>query len=138
MAIIVEWRQINIGIFIILNLPWNDGKLLQYDSKLSRYFNPRNNKVFYHGNLPWYCGMFITLSPAYAIKLFTVVKKKVKVMEQRIIKYFVNFILYNMSHYLLISFFLSLSLFKTITIFSLYMSFSAFSLFLSHYTFLSL
>jgi hypothetical protein len=41
-----------------LNLPWNDGKLLQYDSKLPQYFNPRNNKVFtaviYHGKLPQY------------------------------------------------------------------------------------
>jgi hypothetical protein len=29
-----------------LNLPRNDGKLLQYDSKLLWYFNPRNNRFF--------------------------------------------------------------------------------------------
>jgi hypothetical protein len=43
---------------ITLNLPWNDGKLLQYDSNLLRYFNPRNNRVFtvviYHGKLLQY------------------------------------------------------------------------------------
>ena len=41
-----------------MNSLWNDGKLLQYDSKLLQYFNPRNNKVFtaviYHGKLPQY------------------------------------------------------------------------------------
>jgi hypothetical protein len=36
-----------------LNLPWNDGKLLQYDSIYLPDFNPRNNMVFYRGNLSW-------------------------------------------------------------------------------------
>jgi hypothetical protein len=41
-----------------LNIHGNDGKLLQYDSKLLQYFNPRNNMFFttviYHGKLLWY------------------------------------------------------------------------------------
>jgi hypothetical protein len=37
------------NIYITLKLPWNDGKLLQYDSKLLQYFNPRNNRIY----LPW-------------------------------------------------------------------------------------
>ncbi len=45
-------------IFKTLNLPWNDSKYLQYDSKLLQYFNPRNNSFFttviYHGQLPRY------------------------------------------------------------------------------------
>jgi hypothetical protein len=31
---------------ITSNLHWNDIKLLQYDIKLPRYLNPRNNRVF--------------------------------------------------------------------------------------------
>jgi len=48
LVITIEWQLITIGIFIILNLPCNDGKLLQYDSKLPRYFNP-DPMVNYHG-----------------------------------------------------------------------------------------
>ncbi len=33
-------EEITIGKFLTSNLPWNDGKLLQYDSKLPQYFNP--------------------------------------------------------------------------------------------------
>jgi hypothetical protein len=58
------------GIFLTSNLPWNDGKLPQYDSK----FYPINNMVF----LPWqftmknYRNSFITLAPGVnVIKLFS-------------------------------------------------------------------
>jgi hypothetical protein len=44
------------GIFITLNLLWNDNKLLKYDSKLLQYFNPINvgffTAVIDHEKLP--------------------------------------------------------------------------------------
>jgi hypothetical protein len=58
-------QRITIGIFITLNLPWNDAKLLQYNSKLPWYFNPRNIMVFLlqYFTMKNYRNSFITLAP---------------------------------------------------------------------------
>ncbi len=62
-----------------LNLPWNDSKLLQYDSKLLQNFNHRNNRVFllWQFTMKNYQNSFITLAPGVtAIKLFTATSYK--------------------------------------------------------------
>jgi hypothetical protein len=48
-----------------LNLPLNDGKLLQYDSKLLQYFNPRNNRIFFlrYFIMKNYRNSFLTFAP---------------------------------------------------------------------------
>jgi hypothetical protein len=47
-----------------LKIPWNDGKLLEYDSKLPQYFNPRNNRVLLQRKFTMknYHNSFITLA----------------------------------------------------------------------------
>jgi len=50
-----------------INLTWNYGKILQYDSKLLQYFNPRKNMVFVHQKFTMknYRNSFITLAPGF-------------------------------------------------------------------------
>ncbi len=77
----LRWLKVKLAIFTILNLPWNDSKLLWHDSKLLRhdtkllwhgskllwhdskllqYFNPR--KVGFKIAVVIYPGIFITLA----------------------------------------------------------------------------